>query len=128
AVDDRHLIGAQPDLGPGHALPGRHVELEPVPGARDDLALVTPGQLPAGHVAVDERAGGGAGTQGAALMRAEVRQRVQRAADVEDAELAIARANDRMAAGRQVGREADPVALLHLRHRAGSYFAGISIP
>ena len=56
AVDDRHVVGAQADLGPGHALTRRHVELEPVPGAGDDLALVAPGQLPAGRVTVDERA------------------------------------------------------------------------
>ena len=65
---------------------------------------------------------------GHALMRAEIGQRVQRPADVEDAELAVAGPHDGVASGRQIGRAADAVALPDLRHQPASYFAGTSMP
>src|SRR5436305_6807079 len=94
AVDGPHLVGPQPDLLERHAVAGRDVKLERMPGTRDDLSLPDPRQLPIGVRAVVERARDAALTERSALVWAEVWQPVERAADVEHADLAVTHAYD----------------------------------
>ena len=75
-VGHAHLVRAQPDVVERDALPGRDVELERVPRARDDLVLPDPGELPVRvrpESIVPETA---PCAQRPALVRAEVRDRV----------------------------------------------------
>src|SRR5262249_2818196 len=105
-VDGAHVDLAQAHVREREALARRHVEFERVPGARDDLAVPDPGQPPVGVRAVVERAGDAPLTQRAALMRAEVWDRVELAADVEDADLAPPDPHDAMRAHGELFRTA----------------------
>src|SRR5207237_311935 len=97
------------------ALPGRDVELERVPRAGHDLTLPDPGELPIGMGPVVDRARHVPFTERTALVRAEVRQRMERAADVEHAELAPPDPDDAMLALREILDRADRMLAGHVR-------------
>src|SRR5215212_6954624 len=87
-VLDDHLVAAQVDVRVGEASPCRRVVLEAVPRADDDLAVVDPLETPVvlgpGDEGTQRRL---ALAQGARLVRADVGEAVELAADVEDPDL-----------------------------------------
>src|SRR3712207_83698 len=88
AVLGHHLVAAHLDVREGEASTGRHVVLEAVPGAGYDLALVVPPELPVVLLARDQRSRRRLPfTQGTGLVRADVRQAVELAPEVEDPDL-----------------------------------------
>lgn len=111
-----HLAILHPYLVRPYLQPARHqrdpggdIKLNPVPGAGDDFAVADPGELPvrgggAGGGAVD-----GALAEGAELVRADVRQGVQLAVDVEDANGDAAKLHHLVAARREVAQRAGVV-------------------
>src|SRR5690606_16186908 len=108
----RHLVPADPDVLEGQTLPGGNVELQPVPGADDNFAVVHPFRLPVGFLARLQRAG-----QDVRLahrprhVRTDIGQSVQVPLDVEDTELSAVDIHHSMAVVREVLRAANPVAL-----------------
>src|SRR5918998_2239311 len=89
AVLGHHLVGAEGDVGVGHAPAGGNVVLEAVPGTGHDLAFVDPLELPVPFGPGDEGAQGRLPfAQRPRLVRTQVRKAVQSATDVEDPDLA----------------------------------------
>src|SRR5215212_4897307 len=88
AAFDDYVVAAQVDVRVGEASPGRHVVLEAVPGADDDLAVVDPLEPPIvlrpGDQGAQRRL---ALAEGSRLVRAHVGEAVEIAADVENPDL-----------------------------------------
>src|SRR5215217_6120245 len=120
AAFDDYLIAAQVDVRVGQASPGRHVVLEAVPGADDDLAVVDPLEPPVVLGPGDEGAEGRlALAEGPGLVRADVWQAIELAADIEDPDLAPPDPHNPVAAFRELRGVANDVhlALLSLAAR-----------
>src|SRR5215217_5990681 len=120
AAFDDYVVAAQVDVRVGQASPGRHVVLEAVPGAYDDLAVVDPLEPPVvlgpGNEGAQRRL---ALAEGTGLVRADVWQAVELAADVENPYLAPPDPHYPVAPLREVRDGADDVRfafLLTLRH------------
>src|SRR5258708_32104666 len=77
-------------MGECEAAPGRDVELELVPWASDDLSLHHPLEIPCSTIVGSRLEGSGhpSPAKRSGLVRAKIGERVQRAADVEDPDLA----------------------------------------
>ena len=85
---------ASPHGRASSTVAGWTVEFERVPGTGHHLSLPDPRQFPVGVRAVIDRSRNASFAQRPTLVGAQVGQAVERAADVEDPDLAIRRAHD----------------------------------
>src|SRR5438094_3298799 len=87
-------IGTHAPLWPGEALARGDVELHRMPRAGQYLALKAPLELPMLFRARSQRAGDAPLAEWPRLVNADIRQRVELAVHVEDANLALANRDD----------------------------------
>src|SRR5919107_971663 len=113
-----HLVGAEGDVRVGEASSGRDVVFEPVPGAGHNLTLVHPLELPVVLAPCDQGAQGRlALAQRTRLMRTDVGEAVELAADVEDTDLTPPYLHDPVSTGREIREVAQDVLLALATHR-----------
>src|SRR6201996_4298116 len=117
-VEHLHRVGADAPFGLDRSGAGGQLEAPLMPGAVDELAVANhPG--PAGGVVGDHAPAVHApGAQGATLVRAVVRDRIEDAVDVVNPDAEPADGKDAMLAGRDLVLRADHV-LPALRQRVG---------